>query len=206
MSTLLVATRSAHKLQEIGQIFGASGGPEVVSLEMLGIPAIAEEEAVEAYATFVDNALAKARYFADLSELPVLADDSGLCVDALDGAPGVHSKRFSGHQGSGANTDRANNQHLLNLLQDVAPERRTAHYICVLAYRAADGEERVFHGRCDGVILTGPRGTAGFGYDPLFLPEGHDLTFGQLPASEKNLISHRSRALREAAEYLRTAF
>jgi XTP/dITP diphosphohydrolase len=132
----------------------------------------------------------------------VLADDSGLCVDALDGAPGVRSKRFAGYSGDDGGNDTANNAHLLRLLDGITPEQRGAHYVCVLALLEDDGVARIFEGNCHGTILTEPRGSGGFGYDPLFLVSGHDRTFGEMTAEEKNSLSHRARALQAATEYL----
>ena len=180
------------------------GGPEVIDLDEAGVPYDPQEEGIEVFSTFADNALAKARYFCERLGRPTLADDSGLCVDALDGAPGVRSKRFSGRTDlSGASLDAANNEHLLHLLRDHPAEQRTAHYRCVLALVTPDGKEQIFEGRCEGVILPEPRGSGGFGYDPLFLSQDLNASFGEVEAPEKNRISHRSRALRAFARGLR---
>jgi XTP/dITP diphosphohydrolase len=197
---LLVATRSAHKLHEIEQILGPGSGVELVDLDAAGIRERPEEAEVEAFDTFEENALAKARYFAALADLPVLADDSGLCVDALGGAPGVRSKRFAGV--AGPNADASNNRRLLELLSGVADERRSAHYVCVMALVEPAGE-RLFRGECHGRILREPRGEGGFGYDPLFFHPGLDASFAEVPTSEKNRISHRAVALEHTASYLR---
>lgn len=200
---LLIATRSAHKLREIREILPPLPGLELLDLDAAGVPFHPDEDGVEAFDTFEENALAKARYFAARSQLPVLSDDSGICVDALDGAPGVHSKRFSGRSDlSGQALDDANNQRLLSRLGDLPPDRRSAHYVCVVALRFPDGREEVFRGRCDGLILPSPRGSGGFGYDPLFYLPERDATFAELPAAEKHLVSHRARALRAAAPAL----
>jgi XTP/dITP diphosphohydrolase len=201
MKRILVATRSAHKLREIREIFSTGPGVDLLDLQDAGIAYAPEEEEIEAFDTFEENALAKARYFAALSGLPVLADDSGLCVDALGGEPGVRSKRFAGLAAEG-DSDRANNLHLLQRLEGVSSERRGAHYRCVLALVQPDGTERLFDGRCEGLILSRPRGDGGFGYDPLFLVPEDGRTFAEMSADEKNAISHRSRALRAAARAL----
>ena len=199
---LLVATRSAHKLREIREILRSLDGPEVIDLTQAGIPYDPAEETIEIHDSFVDNALAKARYFAERAGLPVLADDSGLCVDALGGAPGVRSKRFSGREDiNGSALDAANNQLLLERLDGVPRERRTAHYICVAAVVAPSGEERVVEGRCDGLIVESPSGAGGFGYDPLFYVPSQGATFAEVDPARKNELSHRARAIRSIARH-----
>ncbi|CAN5846798.1 N/A [soil metagenome] len=179
------------------------GGIQLLDLTEAGIVESPEEDSIEVFDTFSDNAMAKARYFAARSVLPVLADDSGLCVNALDGAPGVRSKRFAGYSGEDGDNDSANNAHLLRLMEGLEPQHRGARYVCVLALLETDGVERTFEGSCYGTILTEPRGGEGFGYDPLFLVSGYDRTFGEMSAEEKNSLSHRAHALHAAAEYLR---
>lgn len=197
---LLVATRSAHKLAEIRAIMQSCGGPLVIDLQEAGVIYDEEEEQVEAYDSFTANALAKAHYFAGRSGLLTLADDSGLVVDALDGAPGVRSKRFSGREDlAGEALDAENNALLLRMLDGVPHERRSAHYVCVAAIAAPDGGEAVYEGRCDGIILEAPRGGGGFGYDPLFYLPSEGATFGELPAARKNALSHRAHAMSEVA-------
>lgn len=200
---LLVATRSAHKLREIREIMTEAGGPAVIDLGAAGVAYDPAEESIEVHETFAENALAKARYFARLSGMATLADDSGLCVDALGGAPGVRSKRYSERDELTAEAlDAANNDLLLERLSGVPRERRGAHYVCVAAVVEPDGEERVFEGRCDGEIVTEPRGGGGFGYDPLFYVAEEDATFGEIESTRKNRISHRARAVREVARAL----
>lgn len=195
---LVVATRSRHKAGEIAEMLRKHPEVEVVDLDAAGIPETAEEEGIEAFETFEENALAKARCFAARTGHPVLADDSGICVDALDGGPGVYSKRFSGADLTGEALDRQNNLTLLEQLSGIQDEtRRGAHYVCVMAL-VAEGEERLFRGTVHGRILEAPRGEGGFGYDPLFFLPALDATFGEVGARQKNLISHRSAALREA--------
>jgi XTP/dITP diphosphohydrolase len=144
---------------------------------------------VEPFDTFHRNALIKAQTVFDFCGLPVLADDSGLCTAALRGAPGVFSARYAGDGAS----DGDNNEKLLQELE-AATDRR-AWYIAVLCLITADGQHHYFEGRCDGRIADGPRGGGGFGYDPVFIPDGFDLTFGELPAEVKKRISHRAKAL-----------
>jgi XTP/dITP diphosphohydrolase len=196
MDTLIVATRSAHKLREIRELMGPIPGIRLIELEEAGISWSPEEDEVEAFETFEDNALAKARYFAARATDPVLADDSGLCVDALDGAPGVRSKRFSGRSDLGApDLDQANNQRLLEALQHVAVGRRSAHYVCAIALVLPDGREEIVRGTVDGEILKAPRGSGGFGYDPLFHVEMLGASFAEVDAATKNRISHRAAAV-----------
>lgn len=202
---LLVATRSPDKLREIRQILSGLSDWEILGLHQLGIPETPEEAGLESFYTFEANALAKARYFAGRAGMLTLADDSGLCVDALDGAPGVRSKRFSGASGlTGRDLDRANNELLLRLLVDTEMGARTARYVCAAALADLNAQEDVSRGTCEGVILFEPRGSGGFGYDPLFyLPEEH-ATFGELPPERKNELSHRSRAVRQVIPALRS--
>ncbi|HEX6373286.1 MAG TPA: RdgB/HAM1 family non-canonical purine NTP pyrophosphatase [Longimicrobium sp.] len=197
MTRLVVATRNPGKVREIREILSDASGWEVVGLDELGIPESPQEDDIEGYETFEENALAKARYFAERTGALALADDSGLCVDALDGAPGVRSRRFAPvDEARGERQDGANNRHLLALLHDVPDERRTARYVCAAAAAWPDGREIVRTGTCDGVILREPRGGGGFGYDPLFYLEDEGQTFGELPAERKNELSHRGRAVR----------
>lgn len=201
---MVVATRSRHKLAEIREILPPLPGLDFIDLEAAGIPADPAEDRIEVFDSFEENALAKARYYAGFGADLVLADDSGLCVDALDGAPGIRSKRFSGRSDLvGPELDRANNQHLLDLLEEVPFDSRTAHYVCVIAIVSAHGNERIFRGTVDGLILTEPRGTEGFGYDPLFFVPDLGQTFAQVPAARKHERSHRARALEQAIPHLR---
>ncbi|HEX6041566.1 RdgB/HAM1 family non-canonical purine NTP pyrophosphatase [Longimicrobium sp.] len=203
MTRLVVATRNPGKVREIHEMLAALGGYEVVGLADLGIPESPDEDAVEAFDTFEENALAKARYFAAKTGALALADDSGICVDALGGAPGVRSRRFAApDEARGERQDDANNRHLLELLADVPDEARTARYVCAAALAWPGGREAVRTGTCEGVVLRAPRGTGGFGYDPLFhLPE-EGGTFGELSAERKNEVSHRGRAIRAVIELL----
>lgn len=200
---LLVATRNAGKLREIHEILAAVPGVEVVGLAELHVPESPEEDDVEAFDTFEENALAKARYFAAKTGLAALADDSGICVDALGGAPGVRSRRFAPvDEARGERQDQANNRYLVQLLADVRDERRTARYVCAVAVAWPDGRDLVRTGTCEGLVLRELRGVGGFGYDPLFLVEDERRTFGEMPTARKHEISHRGRALRAVAQAL----
>ena len=194
---LLVATRSAHKLRELRELL-ALDHAELVTLDDLGI----EGEAVEDGETFEANAAIKARFGVRASGLPTLADDSGIEVDALGGAPGVRTRRYAGDDA----TDDANNRKLLDALRGLPPERRGARYVCVLALAlpgAAGPRGGVtftkVRGTCRGRIAAEPRGHGGFGYDPIFEPESEPpggRTLGLWTPAEKNAISHRARAAR----------
>jgi len=191
---VLVATRNPGKLRELAPML-AEAGFEPVDLAAAGIRESADEDAVEAFETFEENALAKARHFARLAPgLPVLADDSGLAVAALGGAPGVRSKRWSGRTGlRGHDLDRANNERLLAELAGVADP--SAAYVCAAAW--VDGErELVRRGEVRGRIVTDGRGGEGFGYDPYFWSEELGRTFGESPREAKARVSHRARAVR----------
>jgi XTP/dITP diphosphohydrolase len=204
VTRLIIATRSSDKLREIEQILAHVPGLATLDLNAAGVEPDPQEDAIEIFQTFRENALAKARYYAARSGELVLADDSGLCVDALDGAPGVRSKRFSGRDDlSGSALDLANNQLLLRLLHGIPAEQRTARYTCAIALvDPGSGSERDVHGSCEGLILDRPRGSNGFGYDPLFYSVQAGITFGELAPELKNRISHRARAVRAAAEIL----
>jgi XTP/dITP diphosphohydrolase len=203
MTRLVVATRNAGKVREIHQMLAGIEGFEVVGLAELGIPESPEEDDVEAFETFEENALAKAHYFARKTGELALADDSGLCVDALDGAPGVRSRRFAPvDEARGERQDAANNRHLLALLADAPDARRTARYVCAAAAAWPDGRELVRTGTCGGAILREARGSGGFGYDPLFYLSDEGQTFGELPPDRKNALSHRSKAVRALVQAL----
>lgn len=200
---LLLASRSPHKAREIRQILATAGDWELVSLADLGVDYDPEEEGIEVHDTFQDNALAKARYFLARTGLPVLADDSGLCVDALDGAPGVCTKRFSGRDDlDGQALDDANNAHLLDRLQGVPDQERGAHYVCVALLLTPDSRVTSAVGTFAGRIGHELRGNGGFGYDPIFVLPERGTTVAQLSPEEKNRISHRARAFRALASEL----
>lgn len=199
---LVLATRSPHKALEIGTIL-APLDLEVVSLADLGVEPTPDEDAIEVHETFRANAIAKARYFARRLDRVTLADDSGLRVDALDGAPGVHTKRFSGRDDLGGQAlDDANNDLLLEKLDDVPDEARGARYVCCAAIAWPDGRSLTAAGTVRGTIAREPRGSSGFGYDPLFYVPELDARFAEVEAGVKNRISHRSRAFRALAAAL----
>jgi XTP/dITP diphosphohydrolase len=186
---LLVATRNKHKLEEIRQLFSVPGLTMLAADEVHGIPA----DVVEDADTFEGNALKKARELGMASGLWTLADDSGLEVDALNNAPGVYSARFAGEPCSYT----ANNTKLLRELNGIS--NRRARFRCVIALHAPDGRAWTVEGRCEGWICEASHGTNGFGYDPLFVPDGYSQTFAELDTITKNSLSHRGHALRKAA-------
>lgn len=203
---LLVASRNAKKLAELRRVLDAAG---IVGIEPVGLDEVPDfPEAPEDGATFAENALIKARSGAFAHRMPCLADDSGLAVDALNGMPGVLSARWSGRHGD----DAANNALLLAQLADVPDGRRGAAFwsVCALAHMDPDSSpstarfvEKIAEGRWPGRILHSERGAAGFGYDPLFLPEGSDRSAAELSPEEKDADSHRGRALRALVPALR---
>ncbi|MCC6656950.1 MAG: RdgB/HAM1 family non-canonical purine NTP pyrophosphatase [Rhodocyclaceae bacterium] len=194
---LVLASNNPGKLREFAALFAP------FEIEVLPQSAFAIPEAEEPHHTFIENALAKARHAAQLSGLPALADDSGLCVAALGGEPGVHSAYYGGREGSRAERDARNNARLLAAL-DGRAERR-AHYCCVLVLvrHAQDPQPIIAEGEWHGEILAAPRGEGGFGYDPLFLVPAAGCSAAELPAERKNVLSHRAQAFRRLAERLR---
>ena len=193
MSEVFLASRNGKKLAEMERILA----PLVPGVRVLGLDdVVAYEEPVEDQPDFAGNALLKARAGLAATALPSVADDSGLCVDALNGMPGVLSARWAGR----ARSDAANNELLLEQLGDVPDERRGAHFTCAVAFCHPDGTELVVEGRMDGRVLRETRGSGGFGYDVLFAAVEHPgLTTAELDPGEKDAISHRGRALREIA-------
>ncbi|MCA1194110.1 MULTISPECIES: RdgB/HAM1 family non-canonical purine NTP pyrophosphatase [unclassified Saccharopolyspora] len=197
MTRLLLATRNAKKLVELRRILEAEG---VTGVEVVGLDAVPEfPEAPETGATFEENALAKAADAARATGLPAVADDSGLAVDALNGMPGVLSARWSGAHGD----DQANLDLLLGQIGDVPDERRGAAFVSAAALVLPDGTETVVRGEWPGTVVRAERGTNGFGYDPIFVPEGETRTAAELSAEEKDADSHRGRALRSLLPMLR---
>jgi XTP/dITP diphosphohydrolase len=191
---VLLATRNAGKLAELRRML-ADGPVEVVGLA--DVPEF--PDAPETGATFAENALAKARDAANATGLPSVADDSGLAVDALNGMPGVLSARWSGRHGD----DVANLELLLGQLTDVPDERRGAAFVCAAALVVPGGLETVVHGEWTGRIVREPRGSGGFGYDPIFVPDGEQRTSAELTPDEKDAASHRGRAMRALLPHLR---
>jgi XTP/dITP diphosphohydrolase len=202
---ILAATRNAGKQEEIRRVLGAAG-LEIVFPDDIWLRESSTGDALEAAESFEGNARRKAEYFARLSSLPTLADDSGLEVMALGGAPGVRSKRWAGASGTPAEVDSANNAELLRQLQGAPDAKRLARYRCVLVYlRSASAVPIICHGDCTGRILAAPRGTGGFGYDPLFYSDELGKTFGEASAEEKDAVSHRGRALRAFVHALKNS-
>ncbi|MBW3553222.1 MAG: non-canonical purine NTP pyrophosphatase [Gemmatimonadetes bacterium] len=202
---LLLATRSAHKAAEVARIV-APLGLAIATLADRGIPPAADEEGIEVFETFRENALAKAVYFARLTGSAVLADDSGLRVDALDGAPGVRTKRFSGRDDlAGQPLDDANNATLLDRLREVPDERRGARYVCCAAVAWPDGRALAALGSVEGRIASEPRGEGGFGYDPLFHVPALGARFAEVSPAVKDAMSHRARAFRALASRLHSS-
>ncbi|HSK55192.1 MAG TPA: RdgB/HAM1 family non-canonical purine NTP pyrophosphatase [Jiangellales bacterium] len=192
---LVLATRNRHKVAELSRILEAAG--LAVHLhpvdDFAGVPVVAETGL-----TFADNALLKARAVAAATGLPAVADDSGLCVDALAGLPGVFSARWAGRHGD----DRANLELLLDQLRDVPDDRRGAHFACAAALVTPDGREVVEEGRLEGTLTRAPRGTGGFGYDPVLQPTGESRTTAEMSPEEKDAVSHRGRAFRALVPHL----
>ena len=188
---LVLATNNRGKVRELRHLL-----PDWVDVLTAGEAGITLPE--ETGRTFSENALLKARAAVAQSSLIAMADDSGLEVDALDGRPGVRSARFAGEHAD----DDANNRLLLELLSDVPPDRRSARFRSVVAVVTPEGEEHIAEGTIEGTILDVPRGTGGFGYDPLFVPVGETRTMAELTMEEKNAVSHRGKAYRAAADWL----
>ncbi|MBD0671258.1 RdgB/HAM1 family non-canonical purine NTP pyrophosphatase [Streptomyces sp. CBMA156] len=197
MSTrLILATRNQHKVTELRAILADAG----LDVELIGADAYPEiPDVPETGVTFAENALLKAHALARATGLPAVADDSGLCVDVLNGAPGIFSARWSGKHGD----DRANLDLLLAQLSDIAEPHRGAHFFCAAALALPDGTERVVEGRLLGTLRTAPAGDGGFGYDPILQPLGGTRTCAELTADEKNAISHRGKAFRALAPVVR---
>lgn len=197
---LVLATRNPHKIVELRRILAGAG---LDGVEILGLDRFPQVPDVpETGTTFAENAALKARAVAAATGLPAVADDSGLCVDVLGGAPGVFSARWCGRHGD----DPANLELLLAQLDDVPAEHRGAHFGCAAVLAVPDGAERVAEGRLVGALTRSPRGDNGFGYDPIFVPDGERRTTAQLSSQEKDAISHRGRAFRELAPLVRELF
>ena len=198
MTRVVLASRNAHKIEEMARILDDAGlHVEVVGIDafdgVVDVPEVAETEA-----TFEGNALLKARAVCAATGVPAVADDSGLCVDALNGMPGILSARWSGGGG-----DVANLELVLAQLEDVPDERLGAQFRCAVALVLPDGREATVHGEMRGRLVRAPRGTNGFGYDPIFVPDGESRTSAELTSDEKDAISHRGNALRALVPVLR---
>lgn len=205
---LLLATRSTHKAREVRRVLGGEGleGCTIITLDDAGIPWTEAEEGLEPFGTFEENAASKARYFARLSGLITVSDDSGLEVDALEGRPGVRTRRFAPPgRYPGLARDDANNRYLVECLDGLPPSARGARYVCVACLLdPATGAVSSFRGEAPGRILTAASGTGGFGYDPLFFDPELDRSYAELTPAEKDARSHRGRAFRTLAAALRT--
>jgi XTP/dITP diphosphohydrolase len=197
VTLLLLATRNEAKLAELRRILAPLVDAEVVGLS--DFPAY--EEPPETGATFMENALQKAREAVRRTRLPAVADDSGLAVDALNGMPGVLSARWAGR----GRDDAANLRLVLDQIADVPDDRRGAAFLCAAALVTPGGEERVIEGRLDGTIVRERRGSGGFGYDPTFQPDGESRTTAEMDPAEKDAISHRGRAFRALAPLVAAA-
>lgn len=201
---LLAATRSLGKQREIRRVL-VSAGVEVVFPDDIWLRESSAGDPLEQGDSFEANARHKAEYFARLSSMPTFADDSGLEVFSLGGAPGVHSKRWAAASGSDAEIDAANNAELLRRLTGASESKRLARYRCVLFYLPSYGAvPTICQGDCTGRILDAPRGTNGFGYDPYFFSDELGKTFGEATDEEKDAVSHRGRALRALGQTLRS--
>jgi XTP/dITP diphosphohydrolase len=196
---VLLATRNAGKVLEMQRLLEESG----LDIDIVGTDTFPDlEDVEETGATFVENALLKAHAGAQGSGLPTIADDSGLCVAALNEMPGIYSARWSGTHGD----DEANLRLLLAQISHVPHERRHAHFACAAALVFPDGREYVVEGRMEGSIVDAPRGSGGFGYDPIFVAEGDTRTSAELSPAEKDAISHRGKAMRSLVELMRDLF
>ncbi|BAM47116.1 XTP/dITP diphosphatase [Amphibacillus xylanus] len=194
MKKILIATKNKGKVDDFRAIFDQDR-VEIISLLDLDSSIEDIEETGE---TFSENAILKAEGIAEQMNLPVLADDSGLSIDYLDGRPGVYSARYAGSD----KDDQRNIEKVLSELEGVPLEKRGASFICALAFAVPGKETIVKYGKCSGVIVEEPIGENGFGYDPIFMPDGYNLTMAQLSPEEKGRISHRGKALKEMAAWL----
>ena len=194
--TLVLATRNQGKIREFRRILDAisRGAINLIGLEEFPHTTDVDETGT----TFKENALLKARSVCAETGLPAIADDSGLCVDALDGAPGIYSARYAGVHGD----DEGNNAKLLRDLANISEDKRSAHFTCAAALVLPDGREHVTEEIFEGSILFAPIGDHGFGYDPLFRPQGLSISSAQMSAEEKDLISHRGKSLRSIAPHV----
>jgi len=195
---LLLATRNQGKIEEFRRILDAVAPGEI---ELVGLDQFPDlHDVVEDGSTFEENALKKAREMSLATGIPAIADDSGLCVDALGGDPGIYSARWAGSHGD----DAANTAKVLEQLRDTPDADRSAHFTCVAALYLPDGRSHCEESHFDGWILHQPIGEQGFGYDPIFRPEGYGVSSAQLSASEKDAISHRGKSLRAIAPHVIT--
>lgn len=190
---VILATRNAHKVDEVRRILAAHR----LDVEIVPLPDDAPD-VPETESTFAGNALLKARAIAEITGMPAIADDSGLCVDALNGMPGVLSARWAGGHGD----DAANLELVLGQMADVPDSRRGAQFVCAAAWVVPGEREQFVEGVLEGTLARAPRGTNGFGYDPIFVPGGYALTTAELRPEEKDAISHRGQAFRALAQVM----
>lgn len=190
MQKIAVASMNAHKVKELSQMIDING-IELVSLRDLGF----DGDIVEDGATFEENAVIKAKFVCEKYNMPAIADDSGLCVDALGGAPGIYSARYASTDGHNA-TDAENVEKLLKELENVPDDKRTARFMCAMALALPDGVTKTVVGKCEGIITHKIHGEGGFGYDPVFFVEQFGKTFGETTEEEKNSVSHRCNAVK----------
>jgi XTP/dITP diphosphohydrolase len=193
---LVLATRNQGKITEFRRILEALAPGEIELVGVDQFPDLIDVE--ETGSTFEENSLLKARYTSKATGLPAIADDSGLCVDVLNGDPGIFSARWAGEHGK----DRANLEKVLDQLKDIPDDKRTAHFMCVASLVLPDGRHQVAEGRFDGHILRAPVGENGFGYDPIFQPLGMSISSAQMSADEKDVASHRGKSLRALAPHV----
>lgn len=193
---LVLATRNQGKITEFRRILDdlAPGQIELIGVDQF--PDLVDVD--ETGSSFEENSLLKARYTSQATGLPAIADDSGLCVDALSGDPGIFSARWAGVHGD----DQANLEKVLDQLKDVPDNLRSAHFMCVASLVLPDGRQQTAQGRFEGQILRAPIGTNGFGYDPIFQPQGLSISSAQMSAEEKDLMSHRGKSLRSIAPHV----
>ena len=193
---LVLATRNQGKITEFRRILEELAPGQI---ELIGVDKFPDLVDVEETGTsFEENSLLKARYTSQATGLPAIADDSGLCVDALNGDPGIFSARWAGVHGN----DQANLEKVLDQLKDVPDQKRTAHFKCVASLVLPDGREQVAEGRFEGHILHAPVGENGFGYDPIFMPDGFNTSFAEMEMNEKGNISHRGKAIEKLVTFL----
>ncbi len=194
MKTFILASKNQHKAEEIKAILGENFNVITQTDAKAG-----HIEVIEDGKTFEENAIKKAETILKATGKPVIADDSGLCVDFLDGAPGIYTARYAGENA----TDDENIDKLLDALRDVPFEKRTARFVCVIAFASPDEETITFRGECNGRIGFERQGENGFGYDPIFIPDGYECSIAEVSSDTKNSISHRGNALKKFAEYLK---
>lgn len=200
MSQVVLATRNAHKAEELARILESLNVDVTLKLvsDFPDVPEVPETES-----TFEGNARLKAKALVEATGLPAIADDSGICVHALNDMPGVLSARWAGVS---ENADQANLSLVLKQIEDVPDARRGAQFVCAAVLVMPDGREFVTRGTVDGFVLRAPQGSHGFGYDPIFQPEGFDKTTAEMTAAEKDAISHRGQAMRELARVMQEIF